>query len=533
MMQKQTLVFFTVNSSFSHSSLALPMLHAACRDLPQWHWERVDMTIAEDPAETAVRIAEKQPALVAADLYLFNRNTALDVLKRLHVLRPDCRIAVGGPECLGEGAVLLREEYPFLHALFRGEGERVFREYLLRFDSVESGSIFPADGNAVYEEWNTAPFPAEDPFFCADKPFVQMETSRGCPMGCLYCTSGNTRTRFKELDQVSQELSLLRSKGVKEIRILDRTFNLPESRGAALLRMFREDFPDIRFHLEIHPQFLHEELREELRQARHGQLHIEAGIQTLSPDVQKNIGRKSPPEDALAGLRFLTGCTAFETHVDLLAGLPGQTWNDLLRDVMTLCQAAPAEIQLEILKVLPGTPLRQIAPEYGIRYAPDAPYDVMESDTMTAEEILNVRHFSRLLDLTYNHSDLHEAVRRMDLAALFTFFREQGGTFHTLFDLKKRFLFLAEFLTTAPDDRVLFCLAYHWLCAGYPLRQGPDRFSGKCEAPGPEYRLLSGDASCVTERETKFVRLAYDGTDYILAYNRSYTFNRPAAVFVQ
>ena len=137
------------------------------------------------------------------------------------------------------------------------EGEMIFRDYLENFDapSQPPGRIVPENGNAVYEQWSSSPYPVTDHFFVCDKPFVQIETSRGCPMGCFYCTSGGTRTRYRSLEQVREELQLLCFKGIKEIRVLDRTFNLPQERGAALLRMFREEFPQMRFHLELHPQF--------------------------------------------------------------------------------------------------------------------------------------------------------------------------------------------------------------------------------------------------------------------------------------
>ena len=49
----------------------------------------------------------------------------------------------------------------------------------------------------------------------------------------------------------------------------------------AVLRheLFLEYHPDIRFHLEIHPALLSEELKEELKHLPEGLLHLEAGIQ--------------------------------------------------------------------------------------------------------------------------------------------------------------------------------------------------------------------------------------------------------------
>lgn len=537
--KKYRLVFLTVNSSFSHSSLALPLLHGNCGDLMQWEWLRYDMTIESDIMNAVRDIYRYNCDLLVTDLYLFNRQTALDVLQRYHALDPDCRIAVGGPECLGNGAENLLQEYPYFDCIFRGEGEEIFRQYLENFnESSCKRKILPAEENAVYENWVTSPYPVKDPFFVTNKPFVQIETSRGCPMQCFYCTSGGTKTRYRSLDQVREELQLLAAEGIKEVRVLDRTFNLPQERGAALLRMFREEFSQMRFHLELHPQFMNELLREELSKALPGQLHIEAGIQCLNNDVQRWAGRRSNTEQVLEGLAFLCRQTAFETHADLLAGLPGQKWEYILADTARLMELEIAEIQLEVLKVLPGTPLRKIAAEYGMAYSSIAPYDVMKSNTMTLDEIQYARDLSRLLDITYNHRCLHEAVLEMSrecpefVSRLLDFFHWSGGSAKIVWDLKKRFLFLLDFCRIYNLKNALLQLAYQWLLAGFLPGQGPDEYAKKAHGVPPEAVLLCGSGECVGERETRYWSFAMSDKVYYLVYNRAYALNRPAAVYI-
>lgn len=535
------LVFLTVNSSYSHSSLALPLLHCACRELSNWEWIRYDMTNDSNIIEAVRYIYNQHCDLLVTDLYLFNRQTALDVLQRYHALKPDCRIAVGGPECLGDGAEELLKLYPWLDCVFRGEGEHIFYEYLLHFDdqTIPGHSILPAEGNAVYDNWAESPCPATDPFFVTDKPFVQIETSRGCPMNCFYCTSGKSPTRYRSLEQVRQELKLLSRRGVKELRLLDRTFNLPCNRGAALLKMFREEFSSMRFHLELHPQFLDEGLKQELLRAHPGQLHIEAGIQCLDAQVQQLSGRCSQVDAALTGLKFLCDIPAFETHADLLAGLPGQRWQHILHDTAALMSVHTAEIQLEVLKVLPGTPMRQIASEHALCFSPTAPWDVMQTATMTMEDIQQARNLSRLLDMTYNHKSLHQAVWFASqecpdfVVKLLDFFHCANGDSMAVWDLKKRFLFMLDFCKHYHLECSQKALAYQWLLAGFLPSQGPDEYSEKVSAIPPEARLLSGFPESRTARESRFWR--FDGNDGIcyLAYNRSFSLNRPAAIWLQ
>ena len=535
--RERRLVWLSVNCSYSHSSLPLPLLHTACAGTEGWEWSVLETTVEADSASAALDLAGRNPDLLCATLYLFNRKAVIEILERVHALRPECHIAVGGPECLGEGAEEVLKRHPFIRTVFRGEGEGVFPDFLTHFASAPVRSVIPPDGNAVFEQWETLPPPAEDPFFRVDKPFVQMETSRGCPMGCCYCTSCRTKVRWKTLEAVRRELTLLRERGVSEIRLLDRTFNFPADRGTELLRIFRTEFPDLRFHLEIHPRFLEDSLRQELRAARPGQLHIEAGIQSLSENVQKAIGREGRPEEALDGLRFLCGCPNFETHADLLAGLPEQTAESLFLDVEALMDAGPAEIQLEILKVLPGTPLRARAGALGIVPAFGVPYDVMRTETMSGKEILRIRLLSRLLDLTYNHSALHTVIRTARkevpefLPGLLDFFLRNGLDLKRLFDLKKRFLILSEFFAQNRFEETRMELAFQWLLAGCPLDSGPGSAAEKSDGIPENALLLSGNPAAREERDTKFRLLRRTRDTLYFAFNRRYAFNRPAAVW--
>ena len=116
------LVWLGIQSSYSHSSLALPLLANACANVSGWEWERVDGVLGDDPFESARKVVAKEPDLVCASLYLFNRDLTLDILKRVKCLKSDVRIAVGGPENLGDGAVELLKTTPSVDFACRGEG---------------------------------------------------------------------------------------------------------------------------------------------------------------------------------------------------------------------------------------------------------------------------------------------------------------------------------------------------------------------------------------------------------------------------
>lgn len=546
------LVWLSVNSSWSHASVALPILHVAARHLQNWSWECLETTISDHPGELAVRLLELQPDLVCASLYLFNSATVLSILERFKTLKPSCPVVVGGPECLGDGAeAVLRRSFA-VDCAVSGEGEDCLPKILQaieekRFPELLPGTTCRFSNQEMrssettpplhYADWEVAPAPVSSPFFKLDKPFVQMETTRGCPHGCLYCTSCRTNVRSKSIEQVRQELQLLSDKGISEIRLLDRTFNLPAERAATLLKLFRYEFPHMRFHLEIHPQYLTDELRSELQNALPGQLHLEAGIQTLSDEVLLAIGRSGTVGQALQGLAFLCSCKAFETHADLLAGLPEQTYPSMLDDVKTLINTGPAEIQLEILKILPGTPLLKQAVALGIQFNPNPPYEVLQTSHFSARELLQAGLISRMLDLFYNQTLLQKTFRILCcnhpdfLQAFPDFLQKQGFSPQWAGSLKKRFQLLAEFI--APESvECTVSLAFQWLNAGLPAAETPFHQPEQIGVLPEDAVLLEGMADAHCQKNTRLWSLKTPAKNFIFAFNRAISMQTPCAVWM-
>ena len=101
------IVWLDLNSSYAHSSLALPALQAQIADNKSIEWDIVSATINENPGMIAGEIYRRKPDIIAATCWLFNHEILLHVLSRAKALLPDCCIALGGPEFLGENQTFL------------------------------------------------------------------------------------------------------------------------------------------------------------------------------------------------------------------------------------------------------------------------------------------------------------------------------------------------------------------------------------------------------------------------------------------
>lgn len=504
------ILWIDLNSSYAHSSLALPALHAQIMTDPSIEWEIVSATINENTGTIVDEIYRHRPDILAATTWLFNHEQLMHVASRVKALLPEACLVLGGPEFLGDNEEFLRKN-PFVDCVFRGEGEEVFPQWLTCWNHPEQWHTVPGlcyltpnkeyKDNGIARVLNFAGLvpPEQSRFFNWSKPFVQLETTRGCFNTCAFCVSGGEKpVRTLSIESIRERLQLIHAHGIKNVRVLDRTFNYNPRRAKELLRLFLEFHPDIRFHLEIHPALLSEELKEELSLLPKGLLHLEAGIQSLREPVLEKSRRMGKLSDALDGLRFLCALPNMETHADLIAGLPLYHLHEIFEDVRTLAGYAAGEIQLESLKLLPGTEMRRRAEELGIKYSPLPPYEVLQTHEISVSELQTARQLSRLLDGFYNTPAWQTLTRELILndeqfLHRFLAYLTKANLIDQPMSLEKRGLILYEFCKqNYPEYQIQATIA--WIEAGMSLKKLPaEKVWTKRQIPPATWNIIYGE----------------------------------------
>jgi hypothetical protein len=156
------------------------------------------------------------------------------------------------------------------------------------------------------------------------------------------------------------------------------------------------------------PSILPPQLCEILSRFPSGTLRLEIGIQTLNPEISAQIGRPANSEKELEVLRFLRQKTNAIVHVDLIAGLPGEDIESFGRGFDRLWLALGEtnghhiEIQLGILKLLPGAPICRHSETFKMQYNPIPPYEVMQTSVMSANDVLRIKNFARFWEIIVN-----------------------------------------------------------------------------------------------------------------------------------
>ena len=504
------ILWIDLNSSYAHSSLALPALHAQTKDDTDYEWGIVSATINENIGMVVDEICRQKPDVLAATCWLFNHEALMHITSRVKALLPEAVLIMGGPEFLGNNEAFLRRN-TWVDGVFRGEGEEEFSRWLRCWNLPEAwkniNGLCWLDADGQYQDnglarvlaFDSLTSPEESDFFPWGKPFVQLETIRGCFNTCAFCVSGGEKpVRTLSIESIRKRLQTIHQHGIRNVRVLDRTFNFHPRRAKELLNLFLEFHPHIRFHLEIHPALLSEELKAELQRLPEGLLHLEAGIQSLREPVLEQCRRMGKLSDALEGLQFLCSLDNMETHADLIAGLPLYRLEEIFEDVRTLASYEAGEIQLESLKLLPGTEMRRRAEELGIRYSPLPPYEVLQTDEITTDELQVARRLSRLLDAFYNTPAWQSLTRELILKEErflhhFLDYLTDANLIDQPMSLEKRGLVLYQYIK-AYHPAYLTQASIAWIEAGMSLKKQPaERVKTKHQTPPEHWEVLCGE----------------------------------------
>lgn len=542
------ILWLDINSSYSHSSVALPAIHAQVSDRKDWEWCVVRGTINDNPGAIAAAVAEHKPDIIAATFWLFTHNMQIEVLSRAVQLLENVKIICGGPEFLGDNEDFLRRN-PFVTAVIRGEGEEALPEFLEKIDRRSSWQTIEGlcwmsedgyhdNGIARVSDFTSLKYPEESCFFNWDKPFVQLETTRGCFNTCAFCVSGGEKpVRYQSLEQVSKRLENICSHGIKDIRVLDRTFNYDIRRACGMLDIFAGYAGKMRFHLEIHPSLISEELKRKLASMPSGLLHLEAGIQSLDSKVLEASGRKGSLESSMKGLEFLCSLENLQTHADLIAGLPGYGLDMLCADIRSLVGTGVYELQIESLKVLPGTRMRATADDKDLKFSPLPPYEILQTPMMSPSDLRRAMQISRMIDLYYNSGIWQETVRNLiccdkDFIIRFTEHLKALMVLDSPVSLERRGVILYEYCKGNHPEK-LTDVSVAWIEAGFSLKKDP---AGKIlrikhlEAFLEEESLLMSVVYGQPEPSHRYYMLTSDDRKILFGYDSES--HQPSPVFM-
>ena len=411
-----------INSKYIHSNLAVYNLRAYAREYGRVDHCEISLgeyTINQQSDEILMDIYRRKPDVLAFSCYIWNIEYVRRILVEIHKLMPDMPIWLGGPEVSYCGVQML-EELPQVTGVMIGEGEETFTElaeYYSQEKDVEPIFLTDIKGIIYRNEQKEIRINPPRPILDLTKvPFVYYEieefknkiiyyeSSRGCPFSCSYCLSSiDKKLRFRNTAVVLKELEIFLKHEVKQVKFVDRTFNCNHKHSMAIWSYIKEHDNGItNFHFEIAADLITEDEIALIATMRRGLIQLEIGVQSTHLDTIHEIKRVMDFDQVTEVVRKIQEPENIHQHLDLIAGLPHETYDIFHASFDEVYALHPEQLQLGFLKVLKGSYMHQQQEEYGLVYQSKPPYEVLYTKWLSYDDVLRLKGIEDMVEVYYN-----------------------------------------------------------------------------------------------------------------------------------
>lgn len=403
-----------INAKYIHSNLAVYSLKAYADKYGnnKNQIEIAEYTINQQSGDILRDIYEKKPDVIGFSCYIWNIDIVNEVAADIKKINPKIKIWAGGPEVSYNIEEFLTNNKAFDYVMY-GEGEETFKQFVENSDNknlTNVNGIAYRDGDKIIInppqqllDLSTIPFVYKDMSDFENK-IIYYESSRGCPFSCSYCLSSvDKKLRFRDIELVKKELKFFIDQKTNQVKFVDRTFNCKKDHAMAIWKFIKENDNGItNFHFEIAADLITDEEIELIKTMRPGLIQLEIGVQSTNRETLAAINRKTDIEKINEKTLAIKKNENIHQHLDLIAGLPYENYESFKKSFNDVYAMAPDQLQLGFLKVLHGSSMKENAEEYGIVYSEKSPYEVLKTNWISFEEILQLKAVEAVVEIYYN-----------------------------------------------------------------------------------------------------------------------------------
>jgi len=350
------------------------------------HRKSLEVELFKHPQRFIDAFIDQQPAVVGFSNYMWNLDLSYSIATEIKRDYPETVILFGGPNYPLEDHKRKSwlEQHPAIDVYILGEGEESFTGFVDAW--IESGDIEHSvrsggsgchaviDGQFIksddvsprVSDLDRVPSPYLEGYldeFLKEVPLTPLlETNRGCPFTCTFCVDGisdRTKVYRKSIERFEQELEYVaqRYEG-KVLTLADLNFgmyrqDMDASRAIAKVKN-EYDYP---YHLQVSTGKNQKARVLNCAEILEGSLRLAASVQTLDPDVLKNIKRQNISVDNLIEVTKQANALNANSYSEVILGLPGDTKGKHFSTVFQLADAGLKFIPLYTLMLLEGTVL--------------------------------------------------------------------------------------------------------------------------------------------------------------------------------
>ncbi|HSW50614.1 MAG TPA: radical SAM protein [Bryobacteraceae bacterium] len=352
--------------------------------------------------ECAQLVVDWEPDLVGISLTFTGAwSTVRQLLETIRALRPSVATVLGGNTATflaGELAALPSVDY-----VVKGEGDNTFRELVQALDAgippagvaglcwTENGTLVDTGVRPLEEDVDRFPLPARNLLPLAEHYRKVILSARGCPYGCIYCSTSafwQRRFRTRSVDSILAEArTLLSDPALDYFSFADDCFTLSERRVLNICDGLDRMGHALTWSCTGRIETIAEGMLR--RMAETGCRHIFFGVESGSDAVLKSIGRKYSAADVV---RVYTLCLrhGIQPSFSYIVGLPSEREADRRATLDLIDRLGGVENGMHILTPFPGTPIGDDPDRFGIQVVPHT----IEDLDINTRSLVATPHFS-------------------------------------------------------------------------------------------------------------------------------------------
>ena len=341
-----------------HAPMGLLYLDAAIkRDLP---YVRVDIDTEYDLSDDGIKMFKEYDA-IGISVMTPQREEAGRILNKIKSIWPEKVMMAGGSHVADYTDDIAKENWDYL---LKGDGERNIIK-VLKGEAIERISTDVLMGKDLEL------IPKPDRIGRRDflekhnyelKPGVKstvLTVGRGCPLGCGFCSSARSSTRWHNIDLIKEELRDIKELGYEAFYIPDDIFAINLEKVRPYLYAIKKS--GLIFRCNAHAKYMNDEFAAALKDA--GCYELSFGIESGSQKILDSVGKKTSVQQ---NYDFIKIAKIYDIRIKayFMLGLPGEDYKTV-SETEKFIQKAIEEyglenFQLSIYYPYKGTKIRKI-----------------------------------------------------------------------------------------------------------------------------------------------------------------------------
>jgi anaerobic magnesium-protoporphyrin IX monomethyl ester cyclase len=282
------------------------------------------------------------------------------IVQQIESSNPSAVIVMGGPLSWSLSPAEVFNFVPGIDYMVMREGEQTLLELVQTIDSKKS--VDNIAGLAYLRNGTLAQTPPRQGIPCEAirqpnwkmmgipsprrLPVLPVETSRGCPFNCAYCsevTYWDKPVRYRPINSVVNEIiHNVKALGINTFRFTDSCFSAPVERCGLLCDAIHNacEKEEITVKWSSYARISNLDYPLLERMKRSGCVALDIGVESGSMDMLRAMGRNYDPETAVNIARFAREMGII-TNFNVVVGFPGETRDSIKRTAELIEKAAP------------------------------------------------------------------------------------------------------------------------------------------------------------------------------------------------